>query len=236
MKTKIHRSEERGHHNYGWLDTHYSFSFSNYYDPEKMGFGMLRVLNDDIVEGGQGFPTHPHNNMEIITIMLEGALEHKDSMGTGSVIHKGEVQVMSAGTGITHSEFNHSKEEKLNLLQIWIFPKEQNIKPRYDQRKFNFNETDKTTTIVSGIKKMEDVLYIHQNAELNLARYSAGKTSGYKIKKSGNGVYLFVIEGKIEIDNDILEKRDAMEITDSEEFKFNSVEESLFLIIEVPMQ
>ena len=200
-----------------------------------MNFGLLRVLNDDIVEPGMGFGTHPHNNMEIITIILNGALEHKDSMGTGSVIHKDEVQVMSAGSGITHSEFNPSKDEKVNLLQIWIFPKEKNIKPRYDQNSFPADERkNKLLTAVSGIKK-EGALYIHQNAEISLGNFDKAQRINYKLNNSSNGAYIFVLDGNISVANEELFRRDAIGIDSIDEIEIDVKENSKFILIEVPM-
>ncbi len=235
MKKIIYRSEDRGKANYGWLETRYSFSFANYYNPDMMHFGLLRVLNDDIVAPDMGFETHPHDNMEIITIILDGALEHKDSMGTGSVIHKDEVQVMSAGSGITHSEFNPSKEEKVNLLQLWIFPKEKNIKPRYDQKSFPADEKkNKLIIAVSGLKK-EGALYIHQNAEIKLGNFKKGEILDYEVSSASNGAYIFLIDGHIKIDDEDLFKRDAIGIYDTANFKIEILEETNFVLIDVPM-
>ena len=235
MNKTIYRSEDRGRANYGWLDTKYSFSFSDYYNPDMMNFGLLRVLNDDIVFPGMGFGTHPHNNMEIITIILEGALEHKDSMGSGSVIKKDEIQVMSAGSGITHSEFNPSKDEKVNLLQLWIFPKEKNIEPRYDQKTFPEQERkNKLSTAVSGLKK-DDALYIHQDAEIKLGYFEKEKTLKYKLNSPSNGVYVFLIEGYASIEDEAIFKRDAIGISDTDTINFNFIDDTKFVLIEVPM-
>lgn len=235
MKKTIYRSEDRGKANYGWLNTKYSFSFSYYYNPDMMNFGMLRVLNDDIVAPGMGFGTHPHNNMEIITIVLDGALEHKDSMGTGAVIHKDEVQVMSAGSGITHSEFNPSKDEPVNLLQLWIFPKEKNIKPRYDQKAFPSEERkNNLVTAVSGLNK-DGSLYIHQNAEIKLGYFQKDKTLEYQLNNPGNGVYIFLIEGYTVIEDEAIFKRDAIGISDTDKIKMNFLDDTKFVLIEVPM-
>jgi redox-sensitive bicupin YhaK (pirin superfamily) len=234
MKYLIHRSEERGKANYGWLDTRYSFSFSRYYDPEKMGFGLLRVLNDDIVHPATGFGTHPHDNMEIITIILDGQLEHKDSMGNGSVISKDEVQVMSAGSGVTHSEFNPSKTDKVSLLQIWIYPKEENIKPRYDQKSFPKEERkNKLVTVASGFNE-NGSLYIHQNAEIKLGYFEMPDLVKYTVRNS-NGVYLFVIDGQIKIGDEELFRRDAIGIYDTDEFEIEVVDNAEFVLLEVPM-
>lgn len=234
MKYLIHRSEERGKANYGWLDTKYSFSFARYYDPDKMGFGLLRVLNDDIVLPDSGFGTHPHDNMEIITIILNGQLQHKDSMGNGSVIRTGEVQVMSAGSGVTHSEFNPSKTDRVNLLQIWIYPKEENIEPRYDQKAFPKEERkNKLATVASGYDG-NGSLYIHQNAEIKLGYFEKGMKISYQIR-DGNGVYLFVIEGRLRVDNEELFRRDAIGIYNTKEFEIEMLENSEFVLLEVPM-
>ncbi|MCX6150526.1 MAG: pirin family protein [Ignavibacteriales bacterium] len=236
MKTIIHRAEDRGAAEHGWLHTRFSFSFSEYYDPDKMNFGLLRVLNDDIVEPGQGFGTHPHNNMEIITIILEGALEHKDSMGNGSVIKKDEVQVMSAGSGILHSEFNPSQNDLLNLLQIWIFPKEKNIKPRYDQKYFSPDDRkNKFQTVASGIDKNE-ALYIHQNAALSLASMENSTEINYKIKFPGNGIYVFVLDGEIKIADEELFKRDAIGLNGLSEISISALSDSKILLIEIPTE
>lgn len=236
MKTIIHRAEDRGKANFGWLDTRYSFSFARYYDPERMGFGLLRVLNDDIVREGTGFGTHPHDNMEIITIILNGALEHKDSMGTGAVINKDEIQVMSAGSGITHSEFNPSDQEPVNLFQLWIFPKERNIKPRYNQKSFPEDERiNQLKTVVSGFNE-NGSLYIHQDAEIKLGYFTEKSNIIYKLKSKNNGVYLLVIDGHISVGGEELYKKDAIGIYDTDEFSFEVEKNTRFLIVEVPMQ
>lgn len=235
MKTVIFPKDSRGKSELGWLHSRFSFSFANYYNPENLNFGLLRVLNDDIVEPGTGFGTHPHDNMEIITIILDGALEHRDSMGTGSVIKKGEVQVMSAGTGITHSEINPSQTDPVSLLQLWIFPKERDIEPRYDQKKFPESERrNELKTVISGFKQ-KDTLYIHQDAAITLGHAEAGKELTYKSIKPGNGFYLFVISGKINLPEGELNGRDAAGISETNEFTIKAAGESRFIIIEVPM-
>ena len=236
MKTIIQRANERGHADHGWLNAHHSFSFASWYDPAKVHFGMLRVLNDDIVAGGQGFGTHPHNDMEIITIILKGQLEHRDNMGNGSVIKRGDVQVMSAGTGVMHSEFNPSKDEEVNLFQLWIFPKEQGIKPRYDQKNFGFDGSVKgITTVASGFKRNGE-LYIHQNAAISVAEIGKNESVEYPVSKEGNGSYVMVIEGSVEINGELLSKRDAIGITEIEKFQIKSNDGAEVLIIDVPMQ
>jgi len=235
MNKIIHKAGERGVAEHGWLHSRHSFSFAEYYNPEKMGFGSLRVLNDDIVEPGMGFGTHPHKNMEIISIVLDGALEHKDSLGTGTVINKDDVQVMSAGTGVTHSEFNHSKSEKVNFLQLWIFPKEKNIKPHYDQRSFpETNRINKLITAVSGDEK-KSALYIHQNAEIDLGIFKKDNSVKRKVSFNENGLYVFVTEGKIDVEGEVLTKKDAIGLTSISEVSIKSLEDSKFIIIEVPM-
>jgi quercetin 2,3-dioxygenase len=235
MKTIIHRSNERGHANHGWLDAHHSFSFANWYDPSKIHFGMLRVLNDDIVSSGQGFGMHPHNDMEIVTIILKGALQHKDNMGNGSIIKPGDVQVMSAGTGVLHSEFNPSSTEEVSLFQLWIFPKENGIKPRYDQKTFDpILRKNKIQTVASGFKKNGE-LYIHQDAAISLASIEKNKSINYPIMHAGNGAYIMVIEGSIEINGEILMKRDAIGVSEIKEFPVKANDNSEILIIEVPM-
>lgn len=234
MKTLFHAESSRGKANYGWLDTNYSFSFSNWYNPERMGFGKLRVLNDDIILPGYGFDTHPHKDMEIITIPLEGALEHKDSMDHSSVIRKGEVQVMTAGSGIYHSEFNHSKEEKCDLFQLWIIPREVGLKPRYDQKMYDINDRiDKIQTVVNPDN--EGGLFIHQDAWLSLAAPQKGKTLEYQIKREGNGVYIMQIEGSSKIAGKDMSKRDAIGIWDTDKINIEATEDSDILIIDVPM-
>jgi redox-sensitive bicupin YhaK (pirin superfamily) len=235
MKKIIHRANDRGHANHGWLNAHHSFSFANWYDPSKVHFGMLRVLNDDIVEGGQGFGMHPHNDMEIVTIILKGALEHRDNMGNGSVIRPGDVQVMSAGTGVMHSEFNPSKNEEVNLFQLWIFPKEKGIKPRYDQKTFDLAERkNKIQTVASGFK-MNGELYIHQDAAIALSTIEKGKSLNYQISKKGNGAYIMVVSGTVVLEGEKLSKRDAIGISDTENIDISAEDNSEILIIDVPM-
>lgn len=236
MIIKVHRGKERGYVDHGWLKATHSFSFASYYDPQKIRFGLLRVLNDDIVEAGGGFGTHPHDNMEIVTIPLEGALEHKDSMGNTEVIRPGEVQVMSAGSGITHSEYNHSKEIPVNLLQIWVFPKERDITPRYEQRHFNPEKRkNRFDTIVSPDNMSETSMWINQDAFFSLADLEKGKSVAYDTKIKGNGIYLFVIEGKVSIGSDNLEKRDAASFEETESINITALDDSKLLAIEIPM-
>ncbi|MBA3901931.1 MAG: pirin family protein [Bacteroidetes bacterium] len=231
----IHKAKDRGKADYGWLKANYSFSFGNYYNAEKVRFGLLRVLNDDEVAPGGGFGTHPHDNMEIITIPLEGSLEHKDSMGNGSVIKAGEIQVMSAGTGLSHSEFNPSKEEKLKLLQIWIFPKEKDIEPRYGQMKYDLELQKNHFVNVISPDQQEGKLSIHQDAWFYLGSFDKGANAAISKNKEGNGLFLLVIEGKLSINGETLDKRDAMAVSDLSSINIEALEPSKVLVIEVPM-
>jgi redox-sensitive bicupin YhaK (pirin superfamily) len=235
MKLTVHRSGCRGHADHGWLKTWHSFSFANYYNPDRIHFGALRVLNDDIIAAGMGFGTHPHDNMEIITIVLEGELEHRDSMGNGSVIRPGEVQVMSAGTGIRHSEFNHSKSNEARILQIWVFPDKKNVVPRYGQAKFGDEEmAGKWRTVVSP-DGQEDSLWIHQQAWFSLGNFDEGNTVGYQLKKADNLVYLFVISGEAEIEAETLKQRDALCIEQiDDEIRIKITRNSKLLLMEIP--
>lgn len=236
MKTVIHRANDRGIQDHGWLKAAHSFSFGNYHDPKKNHFGLLRVLNDDIIAPGRGFGTHGHDNMEIVTIPLKGSLAHKDSLGSEGAIGPNEVQVMSAGSGIQHSEYNASSSEEINLLQIWVFSKVRNIEPRYDQKKFDpINAQNQFQTLVSPNGEGE-AMWINQDAFFSMASFNSGKSASYKIKHPGNGAYLFVIEGKVEAGDEQLNKRDAIGISDTEEFELNVLEDAKILIIEVPMR
>ncbi len=235
MKTIYHSADSRGFADHGWLQARHSFSFADHYDPERIHFGKLRVLNDDIIAPGKGFGTHPHNDMEIITIPLRGSLEHKDNMGNGSVISAGEVQVMSAGTGIMHSEFNPSQQKDINLLQIWIFPEEKNVMPRYDQKRFDEKLfTDNIYRIVNN-EPNDTSLFIHQKAVLSLSKPKAGKELAYKMHYPGNGLYVFMIEGKATVAGTTLLRRDALGISECDSVKIKSQENSFVLFLEVPM-
>jgi redox-sensitive bicupin YhaK (pirin superfamily) len=231
----LYKAEERGHANHGWLDSYHSFSFAGYYDPNKMNFGSLRVLNDDTIAPGTGFDTHPHDNMEIISIPLEGKLAHKDSMGNGSVIEEGDIQIMSAGTGILHSEFNGSDTEIGKFLQIWIFPKERNIKPRYDQISIRDLRIENKLYQIVSPDVNEQGVQIMQDAWFHMGEFDNGVTETYKIRKEGNGVYIFVIEGNIEINGTVLKDRDALGISDEELLEVKSNTKSKFLIMDIPM-
>ncbi|MFA5011591.1 MAG: pirin family protein [Ignavibacteria bacterium] len=237
MITTIHKADTRGFADHGWLKTNHTFSFASYYNESRMNFGMLRVLNDDIVEGGMGFGRHPHNNMEIVSIPISGALEHKDSMGHVEVIKEGEVQIMSAGTGVMHSEYNHSKTKEVNFLQIWVLPKEQNIKPRYEQKSINDSDAkNKFLTIVSPDENDDNAVWINQDAYFSITKLDADTEVSYDIKQEGNGVYFFVIEGDVTSDGNELGRRDGIGIEGAEKIKIKSNSDSRLLLIEVPMR
>lgn len=237
MTTQVYRSNERGKADFGWLDANFSFSFGNYFNKDKVQFGMLRVLNDDTIAAGMGFGTHPHENMEIITIPLEGGLKHRDSMGNEGVIGFGEVQVMSAGTGILHSEMNASEKERAKTLQLWVFPERQNVEPRYDQESFDLASKINTfVTVVSPRDKNDgNALWVHQQTFFNLGIFESGTAVNYKVNIAKNGVYLFLIEGEIEVDNQTLNERDAMGITNFEYFDIVVKQQAKILLVEVPM-
>jgi len=235
MKTVLHKANTRGHANHGWLNTSHTFSFAHFHDPERMHFGVLRVLNDDFVDGGRGFGTHPHDNMEIISIPLSGDLEHKDSMGNTTVIKQNDVQIMSAGTGIQHSEYNKNKDQKVNFLQIWVFPKVRNITPRYGQITFKPEDRiNKLQQIVSPVKDDEGVL-INQDAWFHLGNLKSGFSTDYQIKQKGNGVYAFVIAGDVTINDQRLNKRDGFGIWDVDTLSVSADTDAELLLMEVPM-
>lgn len=235
MKT-IHKANTRGYFNHVWLKTFHTFSFAGYYDRSRVHFGMLRVLNDDIILPGEGFGTHPHDNMEIVTIPIYGELAHKDSTGNEEVIHENEVQIMSAGSGLTHSEYNASSENEVNLLQIWVFPKERDITPRYNQKMFSPElMKNRFLTLVSP-EKSDDTLWINQDAYFSIGNFEKGKELEYGIKKSGNGIYIFIMKGNITAEDEVLDNRDGMGIEGVESVKIKSNDDSKVLIIEVPMR
>ncbi len=236
MKTLTIKSEDRGHANHGWLNAKHSFSFANYYNPQFIHFGALRVLNDDIIAGGAGFPEHPHDNMEIITIPLTGSLEHKDSLGNSSIIQSGEVQVMSAGKGVFHSEFNHDKEQLLNLFQIWIFTNSKNVEPRYDQMSIKEFEKENAFFQVVGPYSEGNQLWIYQNAWLHLGHFNKSMQTNYSLKDKDNGAFIMVIEGQVQINDQILNNRDAVGISETKNITIDIIDNARLLIIEVPMQ
>ncbi len=235
MNKIIHKADSRGYADHGWLQSFHSFSFANYHNPEKVRFGLLRVLNDDIVAPGMGFGTHPHDNMEIVTIPLKGELAHQDSTGNKEVIKAGEVQIMSAGSGLTHSEFNNSKKEFVNLFQIWVFPKEKNITPRYDQKIFDPEERKNKFQIVVSPDEKDGTLWINQDAYFTLGNFDEGNSVKYEIKKNGNGVYVMITEGSAEIDGEVLSRRDAIGLSDLSSVEIKILAKSELLIIEVPI-
>lgn len=235
MNKIIYPANERGHADHGWLNTHYSFSFANYYNPDRISFGKLRVLNDDTVAPAKGFGMHPHDNMEIITIPLSGALEHKDNMGSSGVIKAGEIQVMSAGKGIYHSEFNHSKDEAVELLQIWVIPDRKDVEPRYDQISWNKSKTINNLYTVISPGKSGDGSWIYQDAWFSLVTVEKNSSVKYELNKKGNGIYVFVINGHIETAGEKLKKRDAIGLSGIERTELKANEESFVLIIEVPL-
>ena len=235
MKKIFHPASSRGAADHGWLKAKHSFSFANYYDSERVQFGALRVLNDDIIAPGMGFGTHPHDNMEIITIPLDGALEHKDSMDNIGVIETDEIQVMSAGSGVYHSEYNKNKDQSVSLLQIWVFPNKKNVTPRYDQK--NIKDLKKVNSfypIVTPNQKGPG-MWIHQDAWFHIGEFDKETRINYKINKKGNGVYAFLIEGSVQIDGKSLEKRDALGLWDTESFELLANPNSRILLIEVPL-
>jgi redox-sensitive bicupin YhaK (pirin superfamily) len=234
MNAVLHKANTRGFTFYGWLNSRHSFSFANYYNPERMGFGALRVLNDDIVDAAMGFGSHPHDNMEIISIPLEGDLEHSDSMGNKSIIKQGDVQVMSAGTGIFHSEYNKNDDRRVAFLQIWIKPDLLNVKPRYNQISLNIADRHNQWQQIVAPHANNNGLWIHQNAWLYLANFDKDFSTSYRLKEKNNGVYVFVINGQVSVDNYALARRDGLGIWDSDEFWIKADSDTEILLIEVP--
>lgn len=235
INTVIHKANTRGNANHGWLNSHHSFSFANYHNPERMNFGVLRVLNDDRVQAGMGFGTHPHDNMEIISIPLEGDLEHKDSMGNVAVIREGDVQVMSAGTGITHSEYNKNKDKEVKFLQIWVFPKEKNVTPRYDQISIQSIAKENEFYQVLSPSKEDQGVWINQDAWFHLGNFSKGNSTEYTLKKAGNGVYAFILEGEVIINDEQLSARDGMGLWKLNSLTLSASQNARVLLMEVPM-
>ena len=234
--TVLHKADTRGKANHGWLKSHHSFSFANYYNPERMNFGVLRVLNDDVVSAGMGFGTHPHNNMEIISIPLEGDLEHKDSMGTSAIIKQGDVQVMSAGTGILHSEYNANKNKEVKFLQIWVVPNKQGVEPRYDQITLDLEDRKNTLQQILSPNADDAGVWIHQNAWFHMTSLEEGNSLYYQVNDAkNNGVYAFVLEGKVTINGQQLEKRDGFGLWDIENLEISADANTELLLMEVPM-
>ncbi len=236
MKTVLYKANTRGNANHGWLVSQHTFSFANYYNPERMNFGLLRVVNDDIVAGGQGFGTHPHEDMEIISIPTSGALEHKDSMGNKHIIQSGEVQVMSAGTGITHSEYNANENNEVKFFQIWVYPREKGVKPRYGQKEFDYDANRNDLTLVVSPDEAEGSLWVHQDVWFSVGNFDEDKSVNYVVKKKGNGVFAMVIEGSFQVGDFKLEKRDALGITEVDSIDIKALsKDARILLIDVPM-
>ena len=239
MEMIFHQASTRGHAHHGWLESFHTFSFANYYEPSRLHFGALRVLNDDKVAAGRGFGRHPHDNMEIVSIPLAGALAHQDSMGNSTVIRHGEVQIMSAGTGVYHSEMNHDPQQEVKFLQIWVFPKERNITPRYDQ--MEFPESDRMNafqTVVSPLGTADGGVKINQDAWFSLANFTPGQSLTYSWHTPGHGVYLFVLEGnlKVEKGQKTLSRRDGLGIWDTQKVEIQATSDAQLLVMEVPLK
>lgn len=236
MKTVLHKANTRGHAKHGWLDTNHTFSFANYYNPERMHFGVLRVLNDDTVAPGRGFNTHPHDNMEIISIPLEGDLEHKDSMGNVAVIRNGDVQVMSAGTGIYHSEYNKNADKQVRFLQIWMFPNMRNVQPRYDQISLREQNMKNRLVQILSPDPHDDGVWVHQGSWFHMGELDKGFKTTYQLKDPHNGVYAFVIEGDVTIEGQELNRRDGFGVWDTDKIAIQADSNSKLLLMEVPMR
>jgi redox-sensitive bicupin YhaK (pirin superfamily) len=234
-KSVYHSADSRGNANHGWLQSFHTFSFANYYNPERMHFGVLRVLNDDTVAAGMGFGTHPHENMEIISIPLEGDLEHQDSMGNTTVIRNGDIQVMSAGTGIRHSEYNRNKDQAVKFLQIWIFPNKKDVTPRYDQITLNLEDRKNKLQQILSPNADDAGVWIHQDAWFHIAQLDNGNAQTYTIKKEGNGVYVFVLSGELSINGQKLGRRDGLELWELLEIEILADSDAEVLLMEVPM-
>ncbi len=231
----LHKAATRGDANHGWLHSKHTFSFANYHNPERMHFGVLRVLNDDIVDAGMGFGTHPHDNMEIISFPLEGDLEHKDSMNNITVIRKGDIQVMSAGTGVTHSEYNKHKDKQVKFLQIWLFPNKKNVKPRYDQITLDEKERHNKLQQILSPSADDAGVWIHQNAWFHLGKFDKNVSTEYKIKSNGNGLYVFILNGDVKINDQVLESRDGYGVWDTDKVTITAASDAEFLLMDVPM-
>jgi redox-sensitive bicupin YhaK (pirin superfamily) len=232
----LHKADTRGHADHGWLSSHHTFSFANYYNPERMQFGALRVFNDDKVAGGRGFDAHPHDNMEIISIPLEGDLEHKDNLGNTEIIRQGDVQVMSTGTGVFHSEYNANKDRPVSFLQIWLFPNQLNVTPRYDQISLDIADKKNQLQQIISPDKDDAGTWIYQDAWFNMGLFDKGKELGYQVKKQGNGVYVFVLSGSFTIDGQTVGTRDGIGITGGENISIVATDDNAeLLIMDVPM-
>ena len=231
----LHKADSRGNANHGWLLSRHTFSFANYYDPDRIHFGALRVLNDDTVEAGMGFDMHPHDNMEIISIPLEGDLEHRDSMGNVSVIKNGDIQVMSAGTGIFHSEFNKNQDLPVKFLQIWILPNIKNVAPRYDQITLNIDDRHNRFQQILSPDSNDEGVWVYQHAWFHIGNFDAGLSAEYTLKERGNGVYAFILKGEATINGQSLISRDGFGIWDTEKLIITADARVEILLMEVPM-
>lgn len=236
MKSVLHLSHSRGHANHGWLESYHSFSFANYHDANRIHFGALRVLNDDTVHGGKGFGTHPHKDMEIISIPLEGDLEHKDSMGNITIIREGDVQVMSAGTGVMHSEYNKNAGQPVKFLQIWVFPNQKGVEPRYDQISIRDIERSNQFYQILSPNSEDQGVWIHQNAWFSLGKFDSGKRAKYSVHNQKNGVYFFILEGEAKINGQELGRRDGYGVWETSEIEMTSLSDCKVLLMEVPME
>ena len=236
MKINVHRSNSRGISNHGWLNSHHTYSFASYQNPERMSFGALRVINDDVVQPGMGFGTHSHENMEIISIPLDGSLQHKDSMGNQHVIESGEVQIMSAGTGISHSEYNHSATDVVSFLQIWLLPKQLNIEPRYEQKRFDKEKRKDQFQLIVSPDGRQDSLSINQDAYFSLVEFAESLLINYSFYREGNGIYIFVMTGSVTINNICLSERDGAEITNTSNLELNARKGTQLLCMEIPIK
>ena len=234
--TVLHKANTRGHADHGWLNAYHSFSFASWYNPDRVQFGMLRVLNDDTIAAGMGFGAHPHDNMEIITIPLEGDLAHKDSMGNTATIKSGDVQVMSAGTGIQHSEFNPNHDQQTKLLQIWVFPKIRNVEPRYQQITLNPEDRNNKLQQILSPNADDEGVWIHQDAWFHIGKFDKDMTLDYNIKKEGNGVYAFILKGDVTINGEKLETRDGLGIQDMKKLDIQVTKGAELLLLEIPME
>lgn len=236
MQTILHKSNSRGHADHGWLNSFHSFSFANYFDPNRMNFGALRVLNDDTVAAGRGFGRHPHSNMEIISIPLQGDLKHMDNMGNSTVIREGDIQIMSAGTGVEHSEFNNSMDSLVKFLQIWIIPNKENVQPRYDQISLSDLKVKNKLYQVLSPNPGDQGVWIHQNAWFHMGDFAKGQSDSYTLKSEENGAYFFVLEGDVRVGDTTLNARDGFGIWDADSITLQALTDAKFLIMEVPME
>lgn len=235
-QTVLHKAATRGYADHGWLKSHHTFSFASYYNPQRMNFGALRVLNDDSVDGGRGFGEHPHDNMEIISIPLQGDLEHRDSMNNIAVIKNGDIQVMSAGTGIYHSEYNKDSHTQAKFLQIWVFPNKRNVEPRYDQLTLDAGDRHNKLQQVLSPNQDDAGVWIHQDAWFNLGEFDKGVSTNYKLHKPGQGVYVFVLKGDVKVNDQLLNTRDGFGTWDTDQFDITAETDAEFLLMEVPME